>query len=130
MKRIMEEAQSKGSTELPPWLVENRDFRKFLKEAEKVCVLLLFTSSLSGNCLCNKYDHKVIIYFFSFPCRLQCNRKALQAAFLSRRHPLSLPTEDQNKRRSRNLSKYMFAVQRMLNQMNPLYMRYNDDTEK
>ena len=32
----MEEAQSNGSKELPAWLVENRDFRKFLKEAEKV----------------------------------------------------------------------------------------------
>ena len=41
MKRIMEEAQSKGATELPAWLVENRDFRKFLKEAEKVRVLVL-----------------------------------------------------------------------------------------
>lgn len=36
MKRIMEEAQSNGSSELPAWLVGNRDFRKFLKEAEKV----------------------------------------------------------------------------------------------
>ena len=36
MKRIMEEAQSKGSTELPSWFVEDREFRKFLKEAEKV----------------------------------------------------------------------------------------------
>ena len=36
MKRIMEEAQLNGSNELPPWLLENRDFRKFLKEAEKV----------------------------------------------------------------------------------------------
>ena len=62
---MMEEAQSKGSTELPPWLVENRDFRKFLKEAEKVCVLL-FTSNLSANCLCNKYDHKVISFIFFF----------------------------------------------------------------
>ncbi|XP_028397607.1 protein KIBRA-like [Dendronephthya gigantea] len=35
MKRIMEAAQLNGSTELPPWLVENRDFRKFLKEVEK-----------------------------------------------------------------------------------------------
>ena len=70
MKRIMEEAQSKGSSELPPWLVENRDFSKFLKEAEKVCVLLL-TSNLSG--LCNKYDHKVIsfIFFFSMQASVQ-----------------------------------------------------------
>lgn len=47
MKRIMEEAQSKGSTELPAWLVENRDFRKFLKEAEKVRVLLLLNSLIT-----------------------------------------------------------------------------------
>ncbi|CAB4000075.1 Hypothetical predicted protein [Paramuricea clavata] len=37
MKRIMEEAQSKGSTELPA-LLENRDFKRFLKEAEKASV--------------------------------------------------------------------------------------------
>ena len=43
MKRIMEEAQSKDSKELPSWLVENKDFRKFLKEAEKVrnCIILI-----------------------------------------------------------------------------------------
>ena len=39
----MEEAQSNGSTELPAWLVGNRDFRKFLKEAEKVCGCINFT---------------------------------------------------------------------------------------
>jgi hypothetical protein len=45
VKRIMEEAQSNGSKELPDWLVENRDFRKFLKEAEKVrgCIIMTIT---------------------------------------------------------------------------------------
>jgi hypothetical protein len=47
VKRIMEEAQSNGSKELPDWLVENRDFRKFLKEAEKVRGYIIMTITIT-----------------------------------------------------------------------------------
>ena len=72
MKRIMEEAQSNGSSELPAWLVGNRDFRKFLKEAEKVVtperlqslpktLVKTFNVGFKGTQHKSAYDH---------PCRL------------------------------------------------------------
>ena len=112
----MEEAQSKGATELPAWLVENRDFRKFLKEAEKVRVLVL-NSPITFKFMVYVINIPVIYIFqvrsfLDFFClilsRLQYNQtdQLFLVAVLPRRHPFSLLREVQNKRRLRNLSKY------------------------
>lgn len=49
IKRIMENAESSESSQLPQLFEKNKDFRKFLNEAEKVCPCI--------------YNYIVIMYY-------------------------------------------------------------------